>query len=106
MGRKSFRKKHRPSVLASPASTTLQMVAYSCLAIGIASFGRIAQFCCIDNTRNGSRLQNLVKKIVMYSGKENEEAVAEWQPLKKVGRFNQLINKYHLFSVSFFAIND
>jgi hypothetical protein len=48
----------------------------------------------------------LVKKIVMYSGKENEEAVAEWQPLKKVGRFNLLINKYHLFSVSFFAIND
>lgn len=106
MGRKSNRKKHRASVQASPASTTLQIVAYCCLAIGIASFWGIAQFSFIDNTRNGSRLQNFLKKIVMYLGKENEEAVAEWQPLKKAGRFNQLINKYHLFSVSFFAINN
>ena len=53
MGRKSRNKRQRIIRQAEPASTTLKIVAYMCLAIGLSSFWGIAQFHHIDNTRNG-----------------------------------------------------
>ncbi|MFN8250773.1 MAG: hypothetical protein U0V75_02735 [Ferruginibacter sp.] len=53
MGRKSRNKRQRSIRQVEPASTTLKVVAFICLTIGLSSFWGIAQFHHIDNTRNG-----------------------------------------------------